>query len=83
MSQSKTKLVALGLVAAALAATAVVLLEVLQTDPMELVDGLDTNALEWGDEEVTLFDPAPGRYFVVVDGAAGQLGGYRLGVSCP
>jgi hypothetical protein len=39
--------------------------------------------LDWGDEEVTLFDPAPGRYFVVVDGAAGQQGRYRLEVSCP
>jgi hypothetical protein len=39
--------------------------------------------LDWGDTEVTLFDPARGRYFVVVDGAAGQQGGYRLEVSCP
>jgi hypothetical protein len=53
MSPSKRKLVVLGLVAAALTVGAVVLQAVLRTDPMELVDGLDTDALEWGDEEVT------------------------------
>jgi len=46
-------------------------------------DALLATCLDWGDQEVTLFNAAPGRYWVIVDGAAGQEGDYTLTVICP